>query len=268
MRLRTDSLRAAWAGPRAGVAPPCRSSAALPDPVRLVDLAPQLVQPLLDRGSSRPAPAGVADVVAPVDLLPELMEALVDGVVLGIGRTHRAVSDRRRVTGGPVVARVPEMDPDWAAGTTREPSEHHVRQAVTACTPRSGPPAGGSPGCNRGVSRSPEGRASPGSRWKDVGGPMAATSAGLLLYRIPLRRGRGPDRPPGRAVLGPEGRRAPGRSPRASTSTGRTPLDAAYREFEEEVGLTVPAGEPVFLGERRQPGGKRVSVWALRETSM
>jgi predicted NUDIX family NTP pyrophosphohydrolase len=40
-------------------------------------------------------------------------------------------------------------------------------------------------------------------------------------------------------------------------------LVAAYREFEEEVGLRVPAGAAVFLGERRQPGGKRVRVWGL-----
>ena len=35
------------------------------------------------------------------------------------------------------------------------------------------------------------------------------------------------------------------------------------REFEEEVGLTAPEGRVVFLGELRQPGGKRVSVWAI-----
>ena len=30
------------------------------------------------------------------------------------------------------------------------------------------------------------------------------------------------------------------------------------------MGLAAPDGEVVFLGERRQPGGKRVSVWGLQ----
>jgi predicted NUDIX family NTP pyrophosphohydrolase len=38
---------------------------------------------------------------------------------------------------------------------------------------------------------------------------------------------------------------------------------AARREFTEELGLPVPAGELVPLGEVRQSGGKVVAVWAL-----
>lgn len=38
---------------------------------------------------------------------------------------------------------------------------------------------------------------------------------------------------------------------------------AAHREFGEELGLAPPVGEERFLGERRQPSGKRVSVWAV-----
>ena len=92
---------------------------------------------------------------------------------------------------------------------------------------------------------------------------MGATSAGLLLYRIP----------PGGAVEvliahpgGPFWARkddAAWSVPKGEYVTDEDPLDAAYREFEEEVGLTAPEGQAVFLGERRQPGGKRVSVWAL-----
>jgi predicted NUDIX family NTP pyrophosphohydrolase len=41
------------------------------------------------------------------------------------------------------------------------------------------------------------------------------------------------------------------------------PLQAARREFAEELGSPVPAGEPVDLGEVRQKSGKRVRVWAL-----
>jgi predicted NUDIX family NTP pyrophosphohydrolase len=41
-------------------------------------------------------------------------------------------------------------------------------------------------------------------------------------------------------------------------------LGTAYREFREETGHDAPAGEPVPLGEVRQPSGKRVTAWALR----
>jgi predicted NUDIX family NTP pyrophosphohydrolase len=41
------------------------------------------------------------------------------------------------------------------------------------------------------------------------------------------------------------------------------PQDAARREFREELGLPVPPGDLVPLGEARQSGGKIVTVWAL-----
>lgn len=92
---------------------------------------------------------------------------------------------------------------------------------------------------------------------------MGATSAGLLLYRISS----------GGAVEvliahpgGPFWARkddAAWSVPKGEYRLGEDPLDAAYREFEEEVGLKPPEGEALFLGERRQPGGKRVSVWTL-----
>jgi predicted NUDIX family NTP pyrophosphohydrolase len=92
---------------------------------------------------------------------------------------------------------------------------------------------------------------------------MGATSAGLLLYRIL----------PGGAVEvliahpgGPFWARkddAAWTVPKGEYQSDEDPLNAAYREFEEEVGLPAPGGQAVFLGQRRQPGGKRVSVWAL-----
>ena len=92
---------------------------------------------------------------------------------------------------------------------------------------------------------------------------MGVTSAGLLLYRISrqqmvevlIAHPGGPfwARKDEAAWSVPKGEYLP----------GEDALHAAYREFEEEVGLTVPEGEALFLGERRQPGGKRVSVWAL-----
>lgn len=96
-----------------------------------------------------------------------------------------------------------------------------------------------------------------------MGLTMGATSAGLLLYRtstggvveVLIAHPGGPfwARKDDAAWSVPKGEYLP----------GEDPLDAAYREFEEEVGLTPPEGGTVFLGERRQPGGKRVSVWAL-----
>ena len=93
---------------------------------------------------------------------------------------------------------------------------------------------------------------------------MGATSAGLLLYRI------SPDGAVEVLIGHPGGpfwaRKddAAWSVPKGEYQADEDPLDAAYREFEEEVGLAVPDGQAVFLGERRQPGGKRVSVWALK----
>jgi predicted NUDIX family NTP pyrophosphohydrolase len=93
---------------------------------------------------------------------------------------------------------------------------------------------------------------------------MVATSAGLLLYRI---------LPDGELEIliahpgGPFWARkdtAAWSVPKGEYLADEDPLDAAYREFQEEVGLSAPPGRAVFLGERRQPGGKRVSVWALQ----
>src|SRR5688500_6407189 len=51
--------------------------------------------------------------------------------------------------------------------------------------------------------------------------------------------------------------------PKGEYGANEDPLGAAIREFKEELGLDPPGDPPVFLGELRQPGGKRVSVWAL-----
>lgn len=50
--------------------------------------------------------------------------------------------------------------------------------------------------------------------------------------------------------------------PKGMIEADETPLAAALREFEEELG-TRPAGVPVPLGEVRQAGGKRVAAFAL-----
>ncbi|KQR97490.1 hypothetical protein ASG12_16380 [Williamsia sp. Leaf354] len=45
--------------------------------------------------------------------------------------------------------------------------------------------------------------------------------------------------------------------------TDEDPLDAARREFVEEVGIAVPDGPAVDLGEVRQSSGKIVTAWAV-----
>jgi predicted NUDIX family NTP pyrophosphohydrolase len=51
--------------------------------------------------------------------------------------------------------------------------------------------------------------------------------------------------------------------PKGEYQDGEDPLDAARREFEEELGSAPPAGDTDDLGEIRQKSGKRVRAWAL-----
>lgn len=51
--------------------------------------------------------------------------------------------------------------------------------------------------------------------------------------------------------------------PKGEYGPEEAPLAAAHREFLEELGLPVPDGERVPLGEARQSGGKIVTVWAV-----
>jgi predicted NUDIX family NTP pyrophosphohydrolase len=50
--------------------------------------------------------------------------------------------------------------------------------------------------------------------------------------------------------------------PKGEYEEGEDPLAVARREFAEELGQPPPAGEPALLGEFRQSGGKRVTVFA------
>lgn len=88
-------------------------------------------------------------------------------------------------------------------------------------------------------------------------------SAGILLFR-----GR---HPAVEVLLGHMGgpffvhRDAGGWSvPKGECLADEPPLEAASREFEEELGLPVPAGELVALGDARQRSGKIVTIWAVR----
>lgn len=51
--------------------------------------------------------------------------------------------------------------------------------------------------------------------------------------------------------------------PKGGYEPDEQPEAAARREFQEELGVPVPAGELVELGEVRQSSGKVVTVWAL-----
>jgi predicted NUDIX family NTP pyrophosphohydrolase len=51
--------------------------------------------------------------------------------------------------------------------------------------------------------------------------------------------------------------------PKGEYDVGEEPLDAAEREFEEELGQAAPAGSRVDLGELDQSSAKRVHVWAI-----
>jgi predicted NUDIX family NTP pyrophosphohydrolase len=92
---------------------------------------------------------------------------------------------------------------------------------------------------------------------------MVTRSAGLLLYRITaagvvevlLAHPGGPfwSRKDNGAWSVPKG----------EYDFDSDALAAAFREFREETGHAPPAGEPIPLGEVRQPGGKRVTAWAL-----
>ena len=86
-------------------------------------------------------------------------------------------------------------------------------------------------------------------------------SAGLILYRTG---------PVGLEVLiahmgGPLwARKERGWSiPKGEIDPGEEPLEAARREFMEEVGIEPPAGSPIHLGDITQKSGKRVLAWAI-----
>jgi predicted NUDIX family NTP pyrophosphohydrolase len=92
--------------------------------------------------------------------------------------------------------------------------------------------------------------------------PSSKRSAGLVLYR---RRAGGLE------VLlvhpgGPFWTKKSGgvwSIPKGEYEPGDDPLEAARREFEEELGSAPPDGATVELGEVRQKSGKLVCAWAL-----
>lgn len=89
------------------------------------------------------------------------------------------------------------------------------------------------------------------------------TSAGILVFRI----GAGGSV---EVLLGHMGgpywsRRDAGAwtIPKGEHPPDEEPLDAARREFVEELGVDVPSGDLVDLGEVRQSSAKRLRCWAV-----
>ncbi|MFE9724932.1 NUDIX domain-containing protein [Streptomyces sp. NPDC005794] len=97
--------------------------------------------------------------------------------------------------------------------------------------------------------------------------PTVKRSAGLLLFRVVA----GEDgRPDAEVLIGHMGgpfwaRRetAAWSIPKGEYEPAEEPAAAARREFEEELGLSVPDGTWVPLGQTRQSGGKTLTVWAV-----
>jgi predicted NUDIX family NTP pyrophosphohydrolase len=88
---------------------------------------------------------------------------------------------------------------------------------------------------------------------------MAKRSAGILLFR----------RTPELEVLlahpgGPlHAKKDVWTVPKGEYDGDEIPVDAAYREFQEETGHPVPEGPALDLGEIQQKGGKVVVAWAV-----
>jgi predicted NUDIX family NTP pyrophosphohydrolase len=93
---------------------------------------------------------------------------------------------------------------------------------------------------------------------------MPKTSAGFLLYKVAEDGSL--------AVLlvhpgGPFWQKKDAHAwsiPKGEYEEGEDPERTAEREFGEELGLPVPAGQRIDLGTVRQASGKYVRAWAIR----
>jgi predicted NUDIX family NTP pyrophosphohydrolase len=91
---------------------------------------------------------------------------------------------------------------------------------------------------------------------------MPVESAGLMMYR--KRKGRYEI-----LLVHPGGPFFKNKNqgawsiPKGVYEGDEAPLDAAKREFEEELGFPPQVRQPIELGQIRQKGGKRVTAWAF-----
>lgn len=86
-------------------------------------------------------------------------------------------------------------------------------------------------------------------------------SAGLLLHRVADGRREVLLAHPGGPLFA--GKDDVWTVPKGEYGPDEEPLEAAYREFAEELGSRPPEGDAVPLGEVVQRSGKRVTAWAL-----
>lgn len=95
---------------------------------------------------------------------------------------------------------------------------------------------------------------------------MPKLSAGIVLYR----RGKTPGKALEVFFVHPGGPFWKNKDagawsiPKGEYGNGEDPLAVARREFQEETGFKLPAGDFLTLGEVRQAGGKIVKAWALK----
>lgn len=92
---------------------------------------------------------------------------------------------------------------------------------------------------------------------------MASASAGLLLYRQPQGKLEVLLVHPG----GPFWQKRDDGAwsiPKGEVAENEVGMDAARREFQEELGEAAPDGDLTALGAVRQTGGKIVHAWASR----
>ncbi len=92
---------------------------------------------------------------------------------------------------------------------------------------------------------------------------MASASAGLLLYRQPQGKLEVLLVHPG----GPFWQKRDDGAwsiPKGEVAENEVGMDAARREFQEELGEAAPDGDLTALGTVRQTGGKIVHAWAAR----
>jgi predicted NUDIX family NTP pyrophosphohydrolase len=88
------------------------------------------------------------------------------------------------------------------------------------------------------------------------------TSAGLLLYRETDGRIEVLLAHPGGPFWARKDEGA-WTIPKGAIDSGEEPIEAARREFEEEMG-SLPTGDPARLDPVKQPGGKVVHAFAMR----
>ena len=232
--------------PRAAPAsPPARALPASARPIRLVDLAPEFVQAFLDRvlrRALRRFRPRVGFRPSVVDLLTELVQALLDGVVLGLGRTHRSVFRSKTCDRLP---RSTPVSPRWLRSGRPEreqPSERRPLRTVTRPVRK----CGDGSGLRRTAMRDAEtagrhGARRPGrARWKDESDHGCHQCRPAAVPAFPRGRGRGPDRPSGRPVLGAEGRcrlvGAEGRVPRRARIHSTRPTGSSKRKSVSSPG--------------------------------